>query len=80
MIYSILSKKNIEAYTVFEHFCPLYYIEGGSVIRKEGLREDPGIKGGLNRSGGIHIEREIFLGEYPGIVFAGNQPWLVMGP
>ena len=35
---------------------------------------DPGIKGGLNRSGGIHIEREIFLGEYPGIEFAGNQP------
>ena len=50
------------------------------MIRKEGLREDPGIKGGLNRSGGIHIEREIFLGEYPGIKFAGNQPWLVMGP
>ena len=50
------------------------------MIRKEGLREDPGIKGGLNRSGGIHIEREIFLGEYPRIEFAGNQPWFVMGP
>ena len=50
------------------------------MIRKEGIGEDHGIKGGLNRSGGIHIEREIFLGEYPGIEFAGNQPWLVMGP
>ena len=43
------------------------------MIRKEGFREDLGIKGGLNRPGGIHIEKEIFLGEYLGIEFAGNQ-------
>ena len=47
------------------------------MVRKEGLGEDPGIKGGLNRPGGIHIERGIFLGEYLGTEFAGNQPWFV---